>query len=336
MAIGQGKAVQETVHAAGRVAGQQIGEHLIALNTLSSSFLGRRIAADIWSTKGRGEIQDYLEEAFRSGEAAALLTKRGFDLPAVTPPLLNRAISGSLRKAVRYQQQAMDKLRTQRQAARAEYLVAYDEAIAAGSSEEEAKMLAGEAAADTNRLAREEVEASLKKIRDDGVKKGLNFASAGFGKTLSFISSRLAPRLERLAALGLIEATYPLTPGTIEADWQLGAPFTFEENSRRLEIEQQGVREEAAAQTSLVAPQSIPRDLVPSTLAQQPVVSPVGGPRPIYPGASPASVPPEDSTQEREITGQDLFPHDSIFGSLAGFKQGGIASIQKKPRQMVH
>jgi len=335
MAVGYGKAVQEAVHAGGRVAGQATGQHLIALNTLSSSFLGRRLAADLWSTKGRDEIIDLGEAAFRSIDAAALLTRRAMDLPDIAPPLLGKVVNREYTRALKLHQNAMDKLRTQRQAARAKYLVAYDEAIARGVSEEEAKMLGGEASAEANRAAKEEVEAKLKKIRDDGMEKGLYFASAGLGKTLNFISSRLKPRLERLAALGLIAATYPLTPGTLESDWQLGAPFTFEENRRRFEIERRALGQEAA-QTSLVAPQSIPN--AASSLAQQPVVSPVGGQRPVYPGASPAPVPPPGApTQPRNITGQDLFPHDPVFGT-AGFKQGGLASLKKKKksRQMVY
>ena len=127
-----------------------------------------------------------------------------------------------------------------------------------------------------------------------------------------------------------------ITSTHLEEDWRLGAPYTFEDNRRRAEIEQQA-RNQAAAQTSLVAPQSIPN--AASSLAQQPVVSPVGGQRPVYPGASPAPVPPPGApAQQRNITGQDLFPHDSIFGSLAGFKQGGLASLKKKKksRQMVY
>jgi hypothetical protein len=333
---GRGEAVVEIVGAGGRVIGQHVGQDLIALNTLSASYLGKRLATRAWSKIGRAEIERILEEAMRNPEAAALLLRRADNLEPMLPPLLDRAVGKVYDGALRKANAAREAHKVRKQEVRDAYNKAYQEAIDDGISEAGAKKLAGEASSEASLEANRILSQSLQDTRKEMQDQGVDIAQKGLGATLRFLAPYMTKNIERAMVLGLVPMTDRVITSThLDMDWRLGAPYTFEDNVRRFEIEQDALRREAA-QTSLVAPQSIPRELVPSTLAQQPVVSPVGGPRPTYPGANPASVPPEDSTQQREITGQDLFPHDSIFGSLAGFKQGGIASIQKKPRQMVH
>jgi len=330
---GRSEVVVEIVGAGGRVAGQHIGQDLIALNTLSASYLGKRLATRVWSKVGRAEIERILEEAMRNPEVAALLLRRADNLDPILPPLLDRAVGKVYNGALRKANTAREAHKIRKQEVRDAYNRAYQEAIDDGIPEAEAKKLAGEASSEASIEANRVLNESLQRTRKELQDQGVNVAQKGLGATLRFLAPYMTKNIERAMVLGLVPMTDRVITSThLEEDWRLGAPYTFEDNRRRAEIEQQA-RNQAAAQTSLVAPQSIPN--AASSLAQQPVVSPVGGQRPRYPGSRPAPVSPEGSMEQRDIKGQDLFPHDPIFGT-AGFKEGGIASIQKNPRQMVY
>jgi hypothetical protein len=272
----------------------------------------------------------------RNPEVAALLLRRADNLEPILPPLLDRTVGKVIDKGLKKANAAREAHTVRKQEARAAYNKAYQEAIDGGLPEAEAKKLAGEASTEANIEAGRQLNQSLQATRQEMQNKGVHLAQKGLGATLRFLAPYLTRPVERAMVLGLVPMTDRVITSThLEEDWRLGAPYTFEDNRRRFEIEQQA-RNRAAAQTPLVAPQSIPN--AASSLAQQPVVSPVGGRRPVYPEASPAPVPsPGGSTPQRNITGQDLFPHDPVFGT-AGFKQGGLASLKKKKksRQMVY
>ena len=329
MQTGRGEAVLEVVGAGGRVAGQHIGQDLIALNTLSASYLGKRLAGRAWTKTGRAEIEAILEEAMRNPEVAALLLRRADNLEPILPPLLDRAVGKVRDNAYRAANSYREAHKIRKQEVREAYNRAYQDAIDRGATPETAKFEAGVASSEANLAANNKLASDLANVRQDMQDRGVQIAQKGLGATLRFIAPHLLGPIEKAITLGLLPASgHTISDTMLQEDWELGAPYTFKDNQRRAAIEQ-SLRDQAAEQTSLVAPQSIARPVAASSLS--PVVAPAQPPV-VAPAQPPVPAAPDPSIQER---GEALFPNDPIFAPSL-MNKGGIASVKKKPKQMVY
>ena len=170
-------------------------------------------------------------------------------------------------------------------------------------------------------------------------------------KAADFVGNALAKysldAIQRASVLGLIPAQREATAMTVEQDWEKGAPYLYRDNKLRAYIEameeDRGRHADAISNLTGAPPEAAPVSAPPNQKRQVPPRRPMTTPinRNAVPGSSLAPTPhpflqtPQASAPQGRIDPQRMAQMSELGMPLFRGKEGGIVSIQCKPRQLV-
>jgi len=288
----------EMVALGGRTLGQAIGAKL-GISGLVATGQGRRITVYLFKNVGEKEIMQHVEDAFRNPEKAAALVERAQQLPTYEPPQIVKD--------------------------RAERLLH-----------------------EPGKVGKEVVQGAA------------GLSKKALSKVKNFLQNHSLEAIQRAVRLGLLPAQAESRKIDVETDYQLGPPFIYEDNNVRFKLEnfkpspvvpvpEPTIIDEETISTTPTMASRMPRraPVTESTLASRMPPLPA---RPLVAESTLAQASPFDRLAARPpqqlaaATTQGAPSTDTatrldqlgipLFPALAN--EGGLASLQKKPRQMVH